>query len=185
MHQHWVTDQTSSDASLPFSFSGTSVSIGGSISPASRRRLLAWDRNLLIPWSSSTAELCFEVSISCLCFSKKSCTSDPNVERFSCESSSTNLATRRSGANTQTKAAVMRRRVDVGFAEGNRVPRAAGGHWWERSAWASSSSRLLKELLLSSSAREGARVLSKARHTSPSSVSLLSSVLACWGEKLI
>ncbi len=27
MHQHWVTDQTSSDASLPFSFSGTSVSM--------------------------------------------------------------------------------------------------------------------------------------------------------------
>lgn len=154
--------------SKPFSFSGTRVSMGGSSSPASRSRLLAWERNLLNPWSSSTAELQFGTFSSSFCFSKKSWISDPKAERLSRDSSSTSRATRRSGAKTHTNAALMRRRVEAGLATGKRVPRVRGGHCSAESGCDSSSSRLLKELLLSSSAREGACRRSNAKQ-SPSS----------------
>lgn len=152
----------------PFSFSGTRVSMGGSSSPASRSKLLAWVRNLLSPWSSSMAELQLGTFISSFCFSRKSWTSDPKAERLSRDSSSTSRATRRSGAKTHTNAALMRRRVEAGLATGKRVPRVRGGHCRGESGCDSSSSRLLKELLLSSSAREGAWRRSSAKQ-SPSS----------------
>lgn len=157
--------------------------MGGSSSPASRSRPLAWERNLLNPWSSSTAELQLGTFISSFCFSRKSWTSDPKAERLSRVSSSTSRATRRSGAKTQTNAALMRRRVEAGLERGKRVPRVGGGHCRAESGCNSSSSRLLKELLLSSSAREGAWRRSSAKQ-SPSScgISLKSSFSGCGAD---
>lgn len=158
--------------------------MGGSSSPASRSKLLAWERNLLNPWSSSTAELQLGDFISSFCFSKKSWTSDPKAERLSRDSSSTSRATRRSGAKTHTNAALMRRRVEAGLATGNRVPCVRGGHWRAESCWDSSSSKLLKELLLSRSAREGAWRRSSAKQSPSSCGTSLSSAFSCCGAEL-
>lgn len=103
---------------LPFSLSGTKVSMGGSSSPLSSKQHFAWDRKSRRPCSSWTdvtreeEEDDEEAEASILSTSlwsrRKSWTMPPKMERLSLDSSSTSRVSRLSGAKKHTNASLMR-----------------------------------------------------------------------------
>lgn len=158
---------------LPFSLSGTRVSMGGSSSLLSSKQHFACDRKRRRPCKSCTevtprgGEAELSIFSTFRCSRRKSWTMPPNTERLSRASSSTSRVRRLSGAKKHTKASLMR------CIPPRPRERTSGGRC-KVSVWiwamlsgseseSCSSSILLKELQLSSSAKDGAGRRSRAR----------------------
>lgn len=155
---------------IPCSSSGTSVSIGGSSSPHSRRKAFARLINCLKPCSSFTDDV--KVFRSSLCSLRKSWIRVPKAVRRLRERSSTSRVTRFPGTKKDMKTALIFRSAEIEWwtvGGGLLVPRVRGG----RSGLSSASSRLLRELLLSKSLRDGTCLCSRISSVSLSSFSSL------------